>query len=428
MRVRFAAVALAASAAITGDLGAASASASHRGAASAGRPWPIARAAYTQQCGDRYPARRDPGNPLLLQPRPPASDPLRGARFFVDGPRHGAAAGEIARELGIDASTPQGSPLPSFSDRESWRSFARLVERRLVHLRRGTAHNVRMLEKIAAQSETQRISLYSHGGTPAGIFAQTQKLFCENFRADPGSVPVITTYFLHAKLGGCPTSGQIAAYAPEFHAQIDALAAGIDRRPAVLLLELDAIGSSSCIAHTGGLRAWERLLRYEATTLGALPHTAVYLEGGYSDSNSAAYAARILNAGGVGRIEGFFTNDTHENWTINEVRYAQRISRLTHGAHFIVNTADNGRGPKRNPSGRGGNNDLCNPPGRGLGPRPTTHTGFRAGDAFLWTHPPGNSSGCGGGPPGGVFWPARAIGLAARANGRLGPRYPSRPY
>ncbi|MHB1837935.1 MAG: glycoside hydrolase family 6 protein, partial [Solirubrobacteraceae bacterium] len=75
-----------------------------------------------------------------------------------------------------------------------------------------------------------------------------------------------------------------------------------------------------------------------------------------------------------------------------------------------------------------GNEDLCNPPGRGLGPMDTTDTGFPLADAFMWTHPPGNSSGCGGGPPGGVFWPAYAIGLAERANQQLGPRFPSRPY
>ncbi len=111
------------------------------------------------------------------------------------------------------------------------------------------------------------------------------------------------------------------------------------------------------------------------------------------------------------------------------MRWAEHISRLTGGAHFIVNTAQNGHGPKKNPHpATQGNEDLCNPPGRALGPRATTNTGFPHADAFLWTHVPGNSSGCGGGPPGGVFWPARAISLASRANAKLGPGYPSQPY
>jgi endoglucanase len=133
---------------------------------------------------------------------------------------------------------------------------------------------------------------------------------------------------------------------------------------------------------------------------------------------------------GVRKIRGFWTNDTHEDWTINEVRWGERVSRLTHGAQFIVNTATNGQGPLI-PADRvhHGNEVLCNPPGRGTGPLPRVNPGYRDVDAFLWTAPPGNSSGaCNGGPAAGTFWPAKAIGMAARANGRLGPGFPSQPY
>jgi endoglucanase len=177
------------------------------------------------------------------------------------------------------------------------------------------------------------------------------------------------------------------------------------------------------------LPAWEAALKYEVDRFQALPHTVVYVEGGYSDSNSVAYTVKALNAIGVNKIQGFFTNDTHNQWTINEIRWATAVAKRTHGAHFIVNTASNGQGPKLNPHPTTqGVEDLCNPPGRGLGPQLNTDTGYPDVDAFMWTHPPGNSSGCGGGPPGGVFWPAFAIGLAERANQKLGPDFPSRPY
>jgi endoglucanase len=389
----------------------------------------VAHAAFAQQCGQPRSGHRTASNPLMTSPAPPASDPLTGARLFVNGPAHGSAAGAIARLLGIDTSTPVGKPLPSFPDSESWATFAKTVARRLPHLSRGTAYDIRMLEKIASEPETQRISRYSAGGTPLGIFDQTQKLFCQILTADPGSIPVINTYFLHAELGGCPTLGEIDAYRPTFEAQINAMAEATGRRPAVFLLELDAIGSSACIAQHGLLGQWESMLSYEAHALQALPHTLVYLEGGYSDANTAAYAARILNASGIRSVAGFYTNGTHLNWTIKEIRYGDKISRLTGGAHFIVNTQGNGDGPLLNPHPRTqGVEDLCNPPGRALGPRPTTTTGFAHVDAFLWATVPGNSSGCGGGPPGGTFWTAKAIGLASRANGKLGPGYPSLPY
>ena len=39
---------------------------------------------------------------------------------------------------------------------------------------------------------------------------------------------------------------------------------------------------------------------------------------------------------------------------------------------------------------RGGDpQDWCNPPGRGLGARPTTRTGNQLVDAFLWVKRPG---------------------------------------
>ena len=154
------------------------------------------------------------------------------------------------------------------------------------------------------------------------------------------------TYFLHPTLGGCANAAQIKAYMPTFKRQINEMAAAIDRRPALILAEIDALGSSACIARHGGLPAWEAALKYEVDTFEALPHTAVYVEGGYSDSNSVGYTAKALNAIGVNKIQGFFTNDTHNQWTINEIRWATKVAKRTHGAHFIVNTASNGHGPQ----------------------------------------------------------------------------------
>ena len=373
---------------------------------------------------------RDPANPLALA-SPPGADPLRGAQFFVDGPTHGAAAGEIARLLGIDSSVPIGNFLPAFQDSESWQQFlTTTVDPRLPQESAATQRKVELLEKIASQPEAQRISVFAEGGAPPGIAAFTNKLFCHNFTADPGTVPIITTYFMHPVLGGCSSTARIDAYLPLFERRIDALVRATGNHAVVYLLELDAVGSSSCMAQHHSLAAWENMLRYEVDQMATLPHAVVYIEGGYSDANSPQYAARILNAADVARVQGFFTNDTHNNWTINEIGYGEAISRLTHGAHFIVNTAENGNGPKLNPHPTTqGTEDLCNAPGRGLGPRDTTTTGYPNVDALLWTHEPGNSSGaCNGGPPSGTFWPALAIALAAQANARLGSNFPSQPY
>jgi endoglucanase len=388
-------------------------------------------AAYEQQCSDPYPGTRDPSNPLML-PTPPGQNPLNGAHFFVDGPKHGSAAGAIAKLLGIDTNVPVGSQLPSFSDSDSWASFRARVERKIQNgaVPAGSVRQIRLLEKIADEPEAQRFSSYAQGGGPGAIYSQVQKIFCHNMQADPSAIPLITTYFLHADNGGCSSTGQLQADWPSFKRRVDEMVASTGNRPAVYLLELDALGSSSCMARIGSLGTWEQYLRYEVNEVAALPHTVVYLEAGYSDSNSVRYTARALNAVGIGNIRGFFTNDTHINWTINEVRWAEAISKLTHGAHYIVNTAQNGNGPllNRHPVTEG-IEALCNPPDRGLGPRDTTVTGFPHADAFLWTHTPGNSSGhCNGGPDSGSFWVGRALDLSAHANDRIGPSYPSQPY
>ena len=320
--------------------------------------------------------------------------------------------------------------LPAFPDSESWARFEGHVARAMPALSRGLAHKVRLLEKIADEPEAQRISSGAEGGTPADIADFTRKLFCHNFTADPGTVPIITTYFLHAVLGGCATTSEIDAYMPLFEQRVNAVIQWTGNRPVVYLLELDAVGSSSCMAHIGSLRAWEAALRYEVDRFSTLPHAVVYVEGGYSDANGPGYTARVLNAIDIRRIRGFFTNDTHENWTIREVK----VGRAGLEAHARRPLRDQHRAERQRAAEepasvhRGRRRPLQSARSR-TRPEADDHTGFPHVDAFLWTHVPGNSSGpCNGGPPSGVFWPARAEGLAARANGRLGPHYPSEPY
>jgi hypothetical protein len=381
--------------------------------------------AFVQQCSDsQYPAARDPSNPLMLQTNP-GTDPLRGGHYFVDGPRHGAAAGAIAQMLGMD---PMG-----FQDSYSWAALKRRLHTgaladRLAHDRR-LARKVQMLEKIADQPEANRFSLYSGGGGPGATFGQVQKILCGNSQADPGSIPIVSTFFLY-QAGYCETRGDILGHRSNFDRQINEMVQGIGRRPIVLLLEVDAIGSSRCMEANGALGEWLKDLRFEVDKVSKLPHAVAYVEAGYSDSNPPGYTARALKAADVHKIRGFFTNDTHLNWAIDEVHWGNRVARLVGDTHFVVNTAQDGQGPKLNPNPvTQGNEDLCNPPGRGLGRRLDTSTGYANVDAFMWTHVPGNSSGaCRGGPAPGTFWPARAIDLASRANSRLGPRFPSAPY
>ena len=91
-----------------------------------------------------------------------------------------------------------------------------------------------------------------------------------------------------------------------------------------------------------------------------------------------------------------------------------------------MQTDDNGRGPLI-PQDRkdNGNEDLCNPPGRGTGPL-TWNTGYKYVDGFLWFNNPGNSDGpCGVGASAGVtvLGPVRGRSGAARHQKVTGPHF-----
>jgi endoglucanase len=140
----------------------------------------------------------------------------------------------------------------------------------------------------------------------------------------------------------------------------------------------------------------------------------------------------LLRGAGVGQAQGFFVNATHDDWTSTEIHYGQEISRRLGGAHFIVNTGGNGRGPLR-PRNRvkDGNEVLCNPAGRGLGPLSLVNdvaqqTRYADTDGLLWFSNPGVSGGAcvPGAPPSGVYWPAYAVMLARNWVDRVtGPRF-----
>jgi endoglucanase len=102
---------------------------------------------------------------------------------------------------------------------------------------------------------------------------------------------------------------------------------------------------------------------------------------------------------------------------------------LTRGKHFVINTGENGQGPLvPKDIVKTGNEVLCNPVNRGLGPKPTAHTGYPKVDMFAWTSNPGESAGrcndqpgyeVGGAPPTGEYWPQYALMLVKHANFRV---------
>jgi endoglucanase len=337
------------------------------------------RARLTIVDDDAVAVDRDPLNPLGLDPAPTNGNPLAGARFFVD---------------------------------EEW-GLANRVAHALSHRDPATAAKLRV---IADQPETKRFGTWT--ANPRHEIAT----FLQRAQAtDPGAVPLISTYRLkHLQCGHVADS---PAEADAYKRWYQELAAGIGNHSVVLFYEIDALITAPCLSHDG-LKVRIDELRSAIATLSALPHAVVYVDAGAADAHDKGFMARMLRWVGVERIQGFFTNSTHQDWTSREIRYARwLVQRLGGGPHYVINTAANGRGPLIPKSRvRHGNSFRCNAPGRGLGPRPMSDVPaqYRHLDGLFWIGNPGRSAGrCANSadaPPTGAFWLDYALELIRNAN------------
>lgn len=333
---------------------------------------------------DAVAAERDPVNPLLLDVAPVNGNPLQGARFFVD---------------------------------EEWG----LAEMAIQKVRRSDPSAAEQLRVIAEQPETKRFGTWTKN--PRHELATfLQRVQTE----DPGSVPLVATYRLkHLECGGVTDS---PADVESYKRWYDQFAAGIGNQRVVLFYEIDALITTRCLSRTGLNRRTDEV-RYAIDVLSKLPHAVVYVDAGSGLAHAPRYIAWMLKRVGVHKIQGFFTNATHQNRTSAEIRYGHRLIRMLGGKpHFVINTSGNGKGPAI-PRDRvkEGNSYRCNAPGRGLGPRPTSAvpSRYRNLDGLFWIGNPGRSAGrCAqkhykNPPPTGAFWLDYALTLIKNANFRI---------
>jgi endoglucanase len=224
-----------------------------------------------------------------------------------------------------------------------------------------------------------------------------------------------------------------------------------------------------------------------AAIMHADPNALVYLDAGHSAWHSVGDIAKRLDQAGVREFQGFSLNvsnyqptpqlDQYGNWISQCLYYANNTAeggwRVGHYeycasqyypadvndystwhltdewyaanvdnaagaptgpgqlAHYVVDTSRNGRGPWTTTTAYPDKQDWCNPPGRGLGLRPTADTGQPLADAYLWIKTPGQSDGqCNRGiagsttdpewsgitdPAAGAWFPQQALQLARLA-------------
>jgi endoglucanase len=275
------------------------------------------------------------------------------------------------------------------------------------------------LQVIADQPEARRFGTWD--GDPT---RRVTEFLTRTAAEQPGAVPLIATYRLeHKSCGNVNDSpGAIASYKDWYRR----FAQAIGGRRAIVLLEIDALMTARCLSRHGLSIRVDELRSAIGSFADHAPNALVYVDGAASDVGNVRFFARVLRRIDVGRIAGIFTNGTHQNWTSDEIAYGEQLARRVPGLRYIVNTATNGRGPLR-PRNRvlHGNTIHCNPPGRGLGPKPTKDVPDRYPhlDAFAWVGQPGRSAGeCSATPnppPSGTFWVDYALMLVDNADFRI---------
>ena len=329
-------------------------------------------------------AARDPQN-ILGYAQPTDGDPLQNVKWYVFG--NEIAAGQAAAKY--EHSNP------------AWaKAFSVLSD--------------------TPGSGSWRFWMWSQ---PTSSIATTvEKWFADSEAAQPNTTVQLTMYNL---VHGNVAPSKIRSHYEQWITQF---AKGLGNNRAVIYLEEDALITMPRVAPAQrAIR--EQEIAYAVKALEADPHVVVYIDAGASDTlTPVTQIAHMLKKSDVAQAQGFAVNSTHHEWLTTEMNWGQKIAELTGGAHFVVQSGSAGRGPHLNPHPQTqGIEDLCNPPGTGLGPLTWT-TGYKYVDGLLWYANVGFTANipCHDGEPGlATFWPTYAYKMIQRrVNHVTGPKLP----
>ncbi|GGT85295.1 glycoside hydrolase family 6 protein [Streptomyces lateritius] len=269
------------------------------------------------------------------------------------------------------------------------------------------------------------------GNAATGIRAEVSNYV--GAAAAKGKLPVLVAYNIPGRDCGGASSGG-SADADRYKEWIDAFAQGIEGRPAVVILEPDAVAQSSdpgCISGAA-LEARFDMLWYANQHLRAQGgFVQTYLDGGNAtwtlghdlSGNGGIGLKRmayLLNRSGVSMARGVSIGVSNFDSTEISNQYGSKLATQLKAdfgvdARWVVDTARNGNGAYVTPGvPSSGHVGFCNPAGRKLGV--TSRAGTGGAEYLLWIKNPGDSDGdsaeCpAGSPPAGSFSPDLADAL-----------------
>ncbi len=125
---------------------------------------------------------------------------------------------------------------------------------------------------------------------------------------------------------------------------VNGFAAGLGDRPAVVILEPDALAQLNGCLDSAQRQARLQMLSYAVKTL-QTKSDQVYLDAGHSNWVPAGQMAARLRAADVAQAYGFAVNVSNFDATGREIGYATELDRdLGMARRFVVDTSRNGKG------------------------------------------------------------------------------------
>jgi hypothetical protein len=122
------------------------------------------------------------------------------------------------------------------------------------------------------------------------------------------------------------------------------LAAAIGERPAVLILEPDALAQIDLYPQEKRRERYG-MIRDAVEMLTRSGSADVYIDAGNSAWIEPEEMARRLRKADIGKARGFALNVSNFQRTGETLDYGRRLSALVDGKHFVIDTSRNGNGP-----------------------------------------------------------------------------------
>jgi endoglucanase len=243
---------------------------------------------------------------------------------------------------------------------------------------------------IASNIANRPSAVWFAGQGTENIAEQTGAL--EGAAAYSDQLPVMVAYNITDRDVCAGQSAGGASSDGAYDTWIGGVAGGIRTRPALVILEPDALADESCM-NSAQISDRDGLLNYAIAQFNQqAQETWVYLDAGNPGWISAATMAGDLNSAGLAQAHGFSLNVSSFYTVAQNVAYGNAVNAdlsadFGYTKPFVIDTSRDGDGSN--------DNQWCNPAGMKLGPTDQVGGGS---DALLWIKDPGESDGdCGTG-------------------------------